>query len=182
MAFRKVTDWSEAIYNAGALGFNLLRDFEPELHRVYPETRPYTFGYFSEDDITNVSTIGWTHMKGDDIEVDDWNSKVGLRFGLTVDASNNVKHGSNYIMYMPRQHRENVILPARKKAIEEQERRADDAGKFVHPSDPEYNRMKDRLEEVVQPTEKVKVQVRGEPDHGEPQPEKKPRGRPKKAS
>jgi hypothetical protein len=169
MAFPKTSDWSEKVYNAGAMGFNLLRDFEKEMHRVYPETQDFNFGYFSETDVNQVSTMGWKHMKGDMFDVEDWNSTVGLRFGLTRDASDNLRYGENYIMLMPRNYRETVIMPARLDAIKKIEAAADEDAVVVHPEDPEFNKMKDAGREIAK-TEKVKVQVRGEPDRGEKEP------------
>jgi len=169
MAFPKVTDWSEKVYNAGAMGFNLLRDFEKEMHRVYPETQDFNFGYFSETDVNQVSTMGWKHMKGSMFDVEDWNSTVGLRFGLTRDASDNLKCSDNYIMLMPRNYRETVIMPARLESIKKMEAAADEDAVVVHPEDPEFNKMKDAGREIAK-TEKVKVQVRGEPDRGEKEP------------
>jgi len=165
MAFPKVSDWSDSVYNAGAMGFNLLRDFEKEMHRAYPDTQAYTFGYFSDSDISSVSTMGWVHLKGSMFDVEDWNTAVGLRFGLVKDVSDNVKYGENYIMLMPRQHREDVILPSRKRAAERMEAAADDDAIVVHPEDPEYNKMKDAGREIAR-SEKVKVQVKGTPDRG----------------
>jgi hypothetical protein len=169
--FPKVSDWSEKVYSAGARGFNFLVDFEKEMWRVYPDTRPYNFGKFSEDDINSVSIIGWKHLQGGMFDVDDWNSKVGLRFGLTVDASDNVLYGGEYVMLMPRDYRESVIYPERLQAIKRIEQAADDDSVFVHPSDPEYNKMKDAGREIAR-TEKAKVQVRGTPEGGSGEPEK----------
>ena len=166
MAFPKVSDWSEKVYSAGARGFNLLVDFEREMHRVYPDTKPYNFGYFSKDDVNHQSTIGWVHLKGSMFDVEDWNTTVGLRFGLTVDASDNVKYGDNYIMLMSREYREKVILPERLEAIKRIERAADEDAVVVHPEDPEYNKMKDAGREIAK-TEKKKIQIRGEPDRKE---------------
>jgi hypothetical protein len=153
-----------------ASGYNLLRDFEKDMHETYPDTKPYKFGYFSGDDVNNVSTMGWVHLKGSMFDVEDWNTTVGLRFGLVADASDNIKYGENYIMIMPMQHREEVILPARLDAIKKIEAAADEDAVVVHPEDPEYNKMKDAGREIAK-SEKVKVQVRGEPDRTE---EKKP--------
>ena len=99
-------------------------------------------------------------------DVEDWNTTVGLRFGLTVDASDNVKHGNNYIMLMSREYREKVILPERLEAIKRIERAADEDAVVVHPEDPEYNKMKDAGREIAK-TEKKKIQIRGEPDRKE---------------
>ena len=175
MAFPKVSDWSENVYNAGATGFNLLRDFEREMHKAYPDTQVYNFGYFSETDINHVSTMGWVHLKGSMFEVEDWNTAVGLRFGLVADASDNIKYGENYIMLMPRQHRDEVILPARLDAIRKIEAAADEDAVVVHPEDPEYNKMKDAGREIAK-SEKVKVQVKGEPDRGDEKEKKKSKG------
>lgn len=166
MAFPKVSDWSEKVYNAGGMGFNLLRDFEREMHEAYPDTKLYNFGYFTGNDVNNVSTMGWVHLKGSMFDVEDWNTAVGLRFGLVADASDNVKFGENYIMMMPRAHRDEVILPERKEATKRLEASADEDSVIVHPEDPEYNKMKDAGRDIAK-TEKVKVQVGGTPDHGE---------------
>ncbi len=166
MAFPKVSDWSEKVYNAGAMGFNLLRDFEREMHEAYPDTQDYNFGYFSESDINNVSTMGWVHLKGSMFEVEDWNTAVGLRFGLQVDASDNIKYGENFVMMMPKHHRETVILPARLEAIKKIESAADEDAVVVHPEDPEYNKMKDAGRKFAK-SEKVKVQIKGTPDRSE---------------
>ena len=166
MAFPKVSDWSEKTYNAGALGFNLLRDFEKEMHKAYPDTQPYNFGYFADFDINNTTVMGWRPLLGSMFDVEDFNATVGLRFGLTVDASDKVKYGENYIMLMPREHRETVILPARREAIKKVEAAADEDAVIVHPEDPEYNKMKDRGRELAK-TERVRHVAKGEPDRGE---------------
>jgi hypothetical protein len=165
MAFPKVGEWSEKAYSASARGFNLLVDFEREIHKVYPDTSPFRFGFFSEDDLNFQYTIGWQNLKGSMFDVEDFNSTVGLRFGLRVDASDNVLYNNNFIMIMPRAYRDEVILPARKAAHQRMEKAADEDAVFVHPADPEYNKMKDAGREIAK-TEKVKVQVRGTPDRG----------------
>lgn len=182
MAFPKVSDWSENVYNAGAGGFNLLRDFEKEMHKVYPDTQPYKFGYFSDDGVPEISTYGWRHLQGNMFDVEDWNSAVGLRFGLSVDASDNVRYADNFIMIMPRQYREDVIYVGERKRIDAAENAAEDAGAFVHPNDPEYNKMKDRARELAS-SEKFELRPApgAEPDRGEPPKEKPKRGRPPKA-
>lgn len=166
MAFPKVSDWSEKVYNAGSRGFNLLVDFEREMHRVYPDTQPYTFGYYMESDVPERSTLGWKHLKGSMFDVEDWNSTVGLRFGLTVDASDNIMYGSNFVMLMPKSYREEVILPERLDAIKRLESAADEDSVVVHPEDPEYNKMKDAGRAIAK-TEKTKVQITGTPNRGE---------------
>lgn len=166
--FPKVGEWSEKTYAANVLGFNLLRDFEREMHRVYPDTQPYAFGYFSEDDVNNQMTLGWKFLEGGMFDVENFNSTVGTRFGLRVDVHDRVLHGNNYIMLMPRSYREEVILPARLEAIKKIEAAADEDAVVVHPEDPEYNKMKDAGREIAK-TEKVKVQVRGEPERGKSQ-------------
>jgi hypothetical protein len=43
-----------------------------------------------------------------------------------------------------------------------------DAASYVHPSDPEYNKMKDAARKIAEEgSETYKVQVKGEPDHGD---------------
>lgn len=162
----KQSDWSERAYSASVGGFNLLRDFEPEMHRVYPETRKYKFGFYSESGVPERSTYGWVHLKGSMWDVEDFNGVVGLRFGVTVDASDNVKHGENFIMIMPRQYRDEILLPAEKQKIVALEELSEKAGAFVHPSDPEKNKMQDAAMKIAS-TERYKVQFDGEPDHGE---------------
>ena len=161
----KETDWSETVYSAGVKGFNFLVDFNSEVRRVFPGTKPYVFGKFSESDIGSVTVIGWRHLKGDmfGIEnIDDWNSKVGLRFSLTRDASDNVKYGDEYVMLMPRAHRDEVILPARKEANVRAEQTAKAAATYVHPEDPEKNKMQDAADELSEATSSTrKVRASG---------------------
>ena len=167
MAFPKRAEWGDAVLNAGARGFNLLRDFEREMHYAYPETNHLNFGYFSEDDINSVYTMGWRHLKGNMFDVEDWNSVVGLRFGLRLDVHDNIMFEENYIMIMDRGFRDEIILPARRAEIDKVERSADEAATYVHPDDPEHNRMKDRAMELSEATsEKYKVQVREKPKQG----------------
>ena len=163
--FPKLSEWSESTYAATTLGFNLLRDFEKEMHRVYPDTQPYSFGYFSEDDLNERQTEGWKFLTGGMFDVEDFNSTVGSRFGLRVDAHDRVLYNNNYIMLMGRQHREEYVLPARTARSKQVEQAADDDAVFVHPSDPEYNRMKDAGREIAK-TERAKVLVKGAPDRG----------------
>jgi len=164
MAFPKRQEWSDNVLNAGTRGFNLLRDFEREMHLAYPDTSHLKFGYFSDTDINHVHTMGWRHFKGDMFDVEDWNTAVGLRFGVRVDASNNIMHGENYIMIMDRGFRDEIILPARKAEITKLEQSADEAASYVHPEDPEYNKMKDHASELSEKTSvKYKVKVKGTP-------------------
>jgi hypothetical protein len=170
--FPKLNEWSEKTYAAGLLGFNLLRDFESEMHRVYPDTQPYSFGYFSETDLNERLTEGWKFLEGGMFDVDDFNKTVGTRFGVRVDVNDRVMYNNNYIMLMGKQHRDEYVLPARKERSKKMEQAADEEAVFVHPSDPEYNRMKDAGRSIAK-TERAKVQVKGTPDHGgkEPKPE-----------
>ena len=164
--FPKLSEWSEETYAATSLGFNLLRDFEREMHRVYPDTQPYSFGYFSEDDLNERLTEGWKFLEGGMFDVEDFNSTVGTRFGLRVDVHDRVLYNNNYIMLMGKDHRETVVLPARKERSKQVQAAADDDAVFVHPSDPEYNRMKDAGRKIAK-TERATVRVKGTPDHGE---------------
>ena len=166
MAFPKLGEWSEKAYAASARGFNLLIDFEREMHRAYPDTQPFRFGFFSEDDLNFQYTIGWKNLKGSMFDVEDFNSTVGLRFGLRIDASDNVLYNNNYIMIMPIAYREEIILPARKAASDRMQKSADEDSVFVHPADPEYNKMKDAGRKIAK-TERAKVVVKGTPDRGE---------------
>lgn len=160
-------EWSEHAGYAKHLGFNLLRDFQPMMWELYPESREYNFGYFSEEDLNNQQTIGWKFLTADMFNVENFEQTVGSRLGLRVNVHNRVMHGNNYIMLMLKRHRDDVILPARKALHERHERTAEEKSVFVHPSDPEYNKMKDAGREIAR-TEKAKVQVKGSPDHGEP--------------
>lgn len=177
----KVSDWSEATYSAGINGINLLAHFEKEIHRVYPGTNKYKFGFFSADGAEEASTAGWVFLKGAMFEVEDWNSAVGLRFGLTRNADDNIKHRENYLMIMPLVFRDDVLYPAQRRNMDRLDAAADEAQTFVHPSDPEFNKMKDRARELAS-TEKYKLQMEGEPEHSVPDPPTpKKRGRPPKA-
>jgi len=169
--FPKRAEWGDAVLNAGARGFNLLRDFEREMHYAYPDTNHLNFGYFSKDDINSVYTMGWRHFKGSMFDVEDWNSAVGLRFGLRLDVHDNIMYDENYIMIMDRSFRDEIILPARNEEINKVEKSANEAATYVHPDDPEHNRMKDRALELSEATsEKYKVQVRGTPEHSKTKP------------
>ncbi len=165
--FPKVEEWDDAIINAGTRGFNPLVDFERELHRTYPDLRPYTFCFSSESDMNSNQIIGWVPLMASEFDVEDFSSAVGLRFGLRADSSNHVRQGENYILYMPRKHRE-IILNSRKEADDDMKKRSMDAASYVHPSDPEFNKMKDAARKIAEDgSETYKVQVKGEPDHGE---------------
>jgi len=159
-------DWSERATSARALGFNLLRDFEPMMHELYPESRAYNFGFYSEDDVNNQMTFGWRFMTGDMFDVENFDATVGTRFGIRLDVHNRVMHGNNYIMLMSKSYRDDVILPERLQAIRNVEAAADEESVIVHPEDPEYNKMKDAGREIAR-SEKTKVQVRGTPDHND---------------
>jgi hypothetical protein len=174
----KVSDWSEATYSAGINGINLLAHFEKEIHRVYPGTNKYKFGFFSADGAEEASTAGWVFLKGAMFEVEDWNSAVGLRFGLTRNPDDNIKHRENFLMIMPMAFREDVLYPAQKRNMDRLDEAAEDAQAFVHPSDPEFNKMKDRARELSS-SEKfdLRPQMGAEPDRGAPPPKKA--GRPK---
>ena len=167
MAFRKVSEWSDAIRNAGTRGYNPLVNFEKDICEAYPDLRPYTFCFSSESDMNSNQIIGWVPLMASEFDVDDFASAVGLRFGIRSDASNHVRQGENYILYMPKQHRE-IILNSRKEADDAMKERAMDAASYVHPSDPEFNKMKDAARKIAEEgSETYKVQVKGEPDHGD---------------
>jgi hypothetical protein len=168
MAFPKRGEWSTKALNAGTRGFNLLRDFEREMHRAYPGTQDLTFGYFSDIAINEVSTMGWRFLKAEMFDVDDWNTTVGLRFSLQRTVDGNLKYGDNYIMIMHKEYRNDVILPARKAAHDQAEDAADEAAVYVHPDDPEKNKMMDHARELSEKTsEKYTVRATGDPDLGE---------------
>jgi hypothetical protein len=160
-------NWSDHASTITALGFNLLRDFEPLMHELYPESKQYNFGYFSEEDLNNQQTIGWKFMTADMFDVENFDEIVGSRFGIRVDVHNRIKHGNNYIMLMSKNHREDVLLPARKALNKKIEAQADEDAIIVHPEDPEFNRMKDAGRELAR-SEKYKVQGPGEPNRGDP--------------
>ena len=165
--FPKVEEWDDAIVNAGTRGFNPLVDFERELHRTYPDLRPYTFCFSSEGDMNSNQMIGWKPMMGEMFDVEDFSSAVGLRYGIRLDAADHVRLGDNYVLLMPRQHRE-IVLQSRKEADDKMKERAMVAAAYVHPSDPEFNKMKDAARKIADDgTETYKVQVKGEPDHGD---------------
>jgi hypothetical protein len=158
-------EWSDQAGYARHMGFNLLRDFEPMMHELYPESKAYNFGYYSEEDINNQQTIGWKFMTSAHFDVENFDKTVGSRFGLRLDVHDRVMHGNNYIMLMSKKHRDDVILPARKDRILAMEAAAEDDSVIVHPEDPEFNRMKDAGRELSK-TEKAKVQVKGSPEGG----------------
>ena len=151
----KVKDYSDRVYNAGAKGFNFLVDFEREMWKAFPVTQEFNFGKFSDSDINNVTIEGWRHLKGDmyGIEnIDEWNSTVGLRFSLTRDASDNVMYGGEYVMLMPRAFRDEILLPARREDVKRQEQSAEAASTYVHPEDPERNKMQDAAAKISEAT------------------------------
>jgi len=168
----KAKDYSERVYNAGMRGFNFLADFEREIWGAFPETTQYRFGKFSDSDINSVTTEGWQHLKGSmfGIEnIDEWNTKVGLRFSLIRAADDNITYGGEYVMLMPKVFRDEVILPARKAAQNRAEQSAKDAAVYVHPEDPERNKMQDaaaKLSEATSSTTKVTVKGKDGPDLG----------------
>ena len=167
MAFPKRKEWSDRALNAGTRGFNLLRDFEREMHLAYPDTSHLKFGYFSDTAINEVSTMGWKHMKGSMFDVEDWNTAVGLRFSLQRTADDNLKFGDNFIMIMDRGYRDEIILPARKAEVDKAEQSANDAAAYVHPDDPEKNKMMDHARELSEKTsEKYNVRIKGDPALG----------------
>ena len=173
--FPKVEEWDDAITNAGTRGFNPLVDFERELHRTYPDLRPYTFCFSSESDMNSNQIIGWKPLMGDMFDVEDFSSAVGLRYGIRLDASDHVRLGDNYVLLMPQSHRE-IILNERNNADNRMKAKAQDAASYVHPSDPEYNKMKDAARKIAEEgSETYKLQIKGEPDHGDEAPKKKPK-------
>jgi hypothetical protein len=152
---------------AGTRGFNPLVDFEREIHKTYPDLRVYTFCFSSEGDMNSNQIIGWKPMMGSMFDVEDFSAAVGFKYGIRTDASDFVRLGDNYVLLMPRKHRE-LILTDRKVADDNMKARAMDAASYVHPSDPEYNKMKDAARKIAEEgSETYKVQIKGEPDHGE---------------
>lgn len=180
MPFPKTTDWSDQVHNAGTRGsFNPLRDLQKEMHRSIPDLRPYEIGLFSAEDLRSVTQMGWVHMKSEHFDVDDFNSVVGLRYGMTVDPSSNIKVGDNFVMMMPKTYREKV-LAKRKEALNNQRERANQAAAYAHPSDRNYNQMMEAAQEISeQGSTRYKVQATGEPTRDE-EGEKRGPGRPRK--
>ena len=175
--FPKVEEWDDAITSAGTRGFNPLVDFERGLHKSYPDLRIYTFCFSSESDMNNNQIIGWKPLMGSMFGVDDFNSAVGLRHGVRVDAADHVRLGDNYVLLMANKHRE-IVLSDRKVADDNMKARSMDAASYVHPSDPEYNKMKDAARAIAEEgSETYKLQVKGEPEHDEA--EKKPKSKKK---
>jgi hypothetical protein len=183
MPFPKVTDWSDEVYNAGTRGaFNPLRDLEKELHRTIPDLRPYIIMLCSEEDLNSATQMGWKHMDSGHFDaetVDDFNRKVGLRFGMTLDVHSHIKIGGNYIMLMPKTYREKVN-EKRHEALLEQRHRANMASAYAHPSDKNYKQMLEAAQEISEKQSTTyRVQASGEPDRGGGEDKRGP-GRPRK--
>lgn len=178
MGLPKVSDWSDDVYQAGTRGgFNPLVHLKPELDRAYPDFQAYELMFSSEDDLKNTTSMGWVHLDYgmfDHESVQDFNKAVGLRYGMILDVHGHIKIGDNYIMIMPKKFRESIKL-ARKEALAEQNRRANNSAAYAHPSDPEYSKMQQGAQEIASETSsRYKVAVGGEPE------DKPRRGRPPK--
>lgn len=171
MPFPKVSDWSDEVYNAGTRGaFNPLVHLKKELHRCYPDLRPYDIMLCSEDDLNNATQMGWVHMDSGHFDyesVNDFNAAVGLRFGMTIDPHGHIKVGSNYIMMMPETYRDK-IRKIRKDALNRQKAQADNAAGMALSGDSRYSEMAEYAREVSAKTSsRYTVQTKGEPERGE---------------
>lgn len=179
MAFPKASEWSrfDAVQNAGTRGgFNPLRDLEKIMHENIPDLRVYSLGFFSQSDISQMSTMGWIPMKTEHFDVEDWNREIGTRYNLRTDGGTNVMYGDNYIMMMHKDHREK-ILAARLEANKHQQRVADNAGAYAHPRDPNRSEMLRGAAEISsKDSTRYRVQATGTPDHGEEPAEEKKSG------
>jgi len=168
MAFPRLNQWSDKVYQAGTTGgFNVLRDLEKELQRAIPDLKAYNIGLFVEDDLKNVMPIGWVYMDYGHLDyetVESFNNAVGLRYGIVIDPSGHLKIGDNFIMIMPKDYREKVKAE-RKRAFDRQNQEAMNAGNFVPASDPRRAEMEEGAREVAEKgTSTHKVQVGGEPE------------------
>ena len=168
MAFPKLNQWSDKVYQAGTTGgFNILRDLERELQQAIPDLKAYNIGLFVEDDLKNVMPIGWVYMDYGHLDyetVESFNNAIGLRYGIVIDSSGHLKVGDNYIMIMPKDYREKVKAE-RKRAYDLQNQEAMDASTYVPQSDPRYEEMQEGAREAAQKgTSSKTVRVGGEPD------------------
>lgn len=174
MGFPKVEQWGDDVLNAGTRGaFNVLVHLEKELQRCYPDLKAYVINLCSEEDLKDNTMMGWMHMDGghfDAKSVDDFNKKVGLKFGMVLDSHDHIKIGSNYVMLMPKSYRDKVNK-ARKEAYNLQNERVNNVAAYAHPEDPNFTEMKQGAQELAgEKNAKYKVQVKGEPDHDDVDP------------
>ena len=181
MPLPKVNEWPDKVRHAGTTGgFNLLRDLIPSLQEAIPDLKNFEGGLFVEEDLKNVRPMCWVHLDSGHLDekiINDFNTTIGLRYGIVIDANGHLKVGDNFIMIMPKKYRERIAAE-RKAALDRQNALSHQKSAYVHPSDPNYGEMMQGAQEVADAAStKYKVQVAGEPEPAE----KPKRGRPRKS-
>lgn len=174
-----VADWKkyDELLDAGTKGWNPLARLPELLNREFAWTKEFTFGFFSEDDLTIAGSKGWVHVRPEHFDIDSWNNVVGLRFAL-VDNGGVLKFRDNYLMMMPKDYRKRQIAvqnQAHEDAIAESARNAG----YAHPDDPEYGKMM-RAAQDLSSGEVYQVRADGEPERDEEAEQRPRRGRPRK--
>ena len=136
MAPRSASEWRrhEEIVNASVRGFDHLEALPKILSQEHSWLKAFNFGFCDDEDLPGWITLGWDHLRPGDFDVDNYNSAIGLRFGLT-DAGGHLKLGNNYVMIIPKDLDEKRAK-ARARAAQEAFKSGAESRRYVAPEDP----------------------------------------------
>ena len=143
-----VDDWlkEDLISSAGTKGWNPLKDLPRLLWKNIPDLRQFKIGFCDESDIPIWKTIGWVHMRRDHFEVENFNQAIGLGLGLD-DTAGIIKHGTNYLMIMPKEYRKRVQAKRDEIFEESYQRMSEKTGTIVDRNDPQSEEMLEDAEQ-----------------------------------
>ena len=134
------SDWKakDSVLKAAIKGFNVLSELPKLLSQEYVWLKDFDFGFFTEDDIPEKRSLGWTFLNREHFEIDNFNQAIGLAHGLTDDGSGNVKWRNNYIMICPKDFRKRA-MDIRHKSFEDQFKKETQTTRYVAPgSQPQH--------------------------------------------
>ena len=172
----KAADWKNhaAIRNAGIRGFNALQELPKLMSEEIDWMAEFQLGFFSEADVSERSTMGWVPLRAEHFDVSEFNSAIGLKFGLT-DTDGIVRYNDNVLMIMPKEFRRRLVNK-RNEEFESYYARTMSDQAYVVPEDP---KRKEILANYATSTFEEAV-VTPSPNVQEGTTVKKKRGRPKK--
>jgi hypothetical protein len=162
MAHPKVGDWKaeDSVLRAGVRGFNVLTELPRILKNQYRWLNDFEMGFFIEDDVPHMRSIGWGFLKKEHFDIENFNEAIGLGHGLTTDGTDNIKWRDNYLMIMPKNFRQKLVN-IRNTMHEEQFTRDVEGGAYVPPGskEPQKQWIEEQSKEAF---ESAKVINRGE--------------------
>ena len=136
MAPRSASEWRRhpEIVEASVRGFNYQDDFPRIISKEHPWLKEFDLGFCDDEDLPSWIVFGWDHLRPGDFDVENYNSAVGLRYGLS-DAGGHLKLGNNYIMIISKELNEKRAK-ARARAAQEAFKSGAESRRYVAPEDP----------------------------------------------